>query len=87
MMVQVLLIGGDHDGKIEEHEYKRDGVIIHYNPIVLSSHSPEREMRSPYRYTMDAMIIDGQYYAYASCKSIDVSEIEPLIKTSYLKPM
>lgn len=44
-------------------------------------------MRSPYRYTMDAMIIDGQYYAYASCKSIDVSEIEPLIKTSYLKPM
>ncbi len=31
-MVQVLLIGGDHDGKIEEHEYKRDGVIIHYNP-------------------------------------------------------
>ncbi len=26
------------------------------------------------------MIIDGQYYAYASCKSIDVSEIEPLIK-------
>ena len=27
-MVQVLLIGGDHDGKIEEHEYKRDGVIF-----------------------------------------------------------
>ncbi|AHM32378.1 TPA: hypothetical protein P7Z40_002028 [Klebsiella pneumoniae] len=86
-MVQVLLIGGNRDGEIEEREFQRDGVIVDYTPTIVSSRSPHTEVRSAPRYIMDSMRIDGEYYAFASCKSIEGSEIERLIKASKLKPM
>lgn len=36
-MVQVLLIGGNRDGEIEEREFQRDGVIVDYTPTIVSS--------------------------------------------------
>lgn len=95
-MTQILHFGGSKDHQIIEDDFHQDKQLRYYNVEVTSnirvlsggSNSPEKpQFASVETYHMDAIRIDGKFFAYATSKSIQGFEIIKQIKLSGLKPI